>query len=71
MVRWRVLLAVLVRCGAVGSACAVNRLPVVVPCHRVVGSGGGLGGYAYGLDAKRRLLATERAATGGDGDGEG
>lgn len=56
---------------AVGSACAVNRLPVVVPCHRVVGSGGGLGGYAYGLDAKRRLLATERAATGGDGDGEG
>ena len=47
---------------AVGSACATNPLPVVVPCHRVVRSDGTLGGYAGGLDAKRTLLALERAA---------
>lgn len=44
---------------AVGSACATNPLPVVVPCHRVVRSDGTLGGYAGGLDAKRILLAIE------------
>lgn len=46
---------------AVGSACALNPLPVVVPCHRVVRSDGTLGGYAGGLDAKRALLALEAA----------
>ncbi|WP_442481662.1 methylated-DNA--[protein]-cysteine S-methyltransferase [Aeoliella sp. SH292] len=46
---------------AVGSVMAKNRYPLVVPCHRVVGSGGGLGGYSApgGLDTKRALLATE------------
>jgi methylated-DNA-[protein]-cysteine S-methyltransferase len=47
---------------AVGSACATNPLPVVVPCHRVVRSDGALGGYLGGVDAKRTLLTLERAA---------
>jgi methylated-DNA-[protein]-cysteine S-methyltransferase len=46
---------------AVGSACATNPLPVVVPCHRVVRSDGSLGGYAGGLAAKRALLGLEAA----------
>ena len=47
---------------AVGSACATNPLPIVVPCHRVVRSDGTLGGYLGGLPTKERLLALERAA---------
>ena len=47
---------------AVGTACATNPLPVVVPCHRVVRSDGSAGGYAGGPDAKRALLALEGAA---------
>jgi methylated-DNA-[protein]-cysteine S-methyltransferase len=47
---------------AAGTACAKNPLVVVVPCHRVVRSDGGIGGYAGGLDAKRTLLALEGAA---------
>jgi methylated-DNA-[protein]-cysteine S-methyltransferase len=47
---------------AVGTACATNPLPVVVPCHRVLRSDGGLGGYRGGADAKRILLAMEAAA---------
>ncbi|GAA4586728.1 methylated-DNA--[protein]-cysteine S-methyltransferase [Planotetraspora phitsanulokensis] len=47
---------------AVGTACATNPLPVVVPCHRVVRSDGSPGGYAGGPDAKLALLALERAA---------
>ncbi|GAA4564282.1 methylated-DNA--[protein]-cysteine S-methyltransferase [Planotetraspora kaengkrachanensis] len=47
---------------AVGTACATNPLPVVVPCHRVVRSDGSPGGYAGGPDAKRALLALESAA---------
>ena len=46
---------------AVGTACAVNPLPVVVPCHRVVRSDGGMGGYLGGVDAKRTLLTLEAA----------
>ncbi|MGY6500147.1 MAG: methylated-DNA--[protein]-cysteine S-methyltransferase [Acidimicrobiales bacterium] len=46
---------------AVGSAMATNPLPIVVPCHRVLRSGGALGGYAGGLEAKRWLLAHEGA----------
>lgn len=47
---------------AVGSACARNPLPVVVPCHRVIRSDGALGEYVGGPDAKRTLLALEGAA---------
>ena len=47
---------------AVGSACATNPLPVVVPCHRVVRSDGAMGGYLGGTEAKRTLLALEGAA---------
>jgi methylated-DNA-[protein]-cysteine S-methyltransferase len=47
---------------AVGSACATNPLPVVVPCHRVVRSDGATGGYLGGVEAKRILLTLEAAA---------
>lgn len=45
---------------AVGSACAANRLALVVPCHRVLRSDGQLGGFRWGLPTKRRLLEAER-----------
>jgi methylated-DNA-[protein]-cysteine S-methyltransferase len=45
---------------AVGSACATNPLPLLVPCHRVLRSDGSLGGYVGGLGAKQALLALER-----------
>jgi methylated-DNA-[protein]-cysteine S-methyltransferase len=48
---------------AAGSACANNRIAPIVPCHRVVRTGGSLGGYYYGLPVKEWLLAHE-AATG-------
>ncbi|OPF75267.1 cysteine methyltransferase [Streptomyces antioxidans] len=44
---------------AVGVAMGSNPLPVVVPCHRVVESGGGIGGFGGGLETKRHLLALE------------
>jgi methylated-DNA-[protein]-cysteine S-methyltransferase len=47
---------------AVGTACATNPLPVVVPCHRVLRSDGTLGGYLGGVEAKRTLLGLEAAA---------
>jgi methylated-DNA-[protein]-cysteine S-methyltransferase len=47
---------------AVGSACATNPLPVVVPCHRVLRTDGSLGGYIGGLAAKAALLTLEGAA---------
>lgn len=46
---------------AAGSACARNQVVIVVPCHRIVKSGGALGNYAYGLDAKEWLLRHEGA----------
>jgi methylated-DNA-[protein]-cysteine S-methyltransferase len=46
---------------AVGSACAANPVPIVVPCHRVIRSDGAYGGYAGGPDAKRVLLDLEAA----------
>lgn len=48
---------------AVGQVMASNRTPLIVPCHRVVASGGRLGGYSapQGLSLKRRLLALEAA----------
>ncbi|MEU0658657.1 methylated-DNA--[protein]-cysteine S-methyltransferase [Streptomyces lavendulocolor] len=44
---------------AVGAAMGANPLPVVVPCHRVLESDGGIGGFGGGLETKRRLLALE------------
>jgi methylated-DNA-[protein]-cysteine S-methyltransferase len=44
---------------AAGNALGANPLPVVVPCHRVLRSGGGLGGYTGGLDKKQHLLRLE------------
>lgn len=48
---------------AVGHACGMNKLPIFIPCHRVVGSDGRLGGYSggEGAETKRRLLQLERA----------
>jgi methylated-DNA-[protein]-cysteine S-methyltransferase len=48
---------------AAGTACGRNPLPVVVPCHRVLRSGGGLGGYGGGLPMKRALLELEGIST--------
>jgi methylated-DNA-[protein]-cysteine S-methyltransferase len=47
---------------AVGTACATNPLPVVVPCHRVLRADGAVGGYIGGSDAKKALLRLEAAA---------
>jgi methylated-DNA-[protein]-cysteine S-methyltransferase len=47
---------------AVGSACATNPLPLIVPCHRVVRSDGAIGEYVGGADNKRHLLELETAA---------
>lgn len=47
---------------AVGSACASNPLPIVVPCHRVVRSDGSIGQYVGGVAAKEALLRLEAAA---------
>jgi AraC family transcriptional regulator of adaptative response/methylated-DNA-[protein]-cysteine methyltransferase len=60
---------------AVAGACAANRVALVVPCHRVVRTDGGLGGYRWGLTVKRTLLDAElgvprdpsRAAAGSTG----
>jgi len=49
---------------AVGSAMATNPIPIVVPCHRVLRSGGALGGYGGGLDTKVWLLRHEGALLG-------
>lgn len=46
---------------AVGAANGANPLPIVIPCHRVVATGGGMGGYGGGVELKRRLLALEGA----------
>lgn len=44
---------------AVGSIMGSNPVPLIVPCHRVLASGGGLGGFGAGLEAKRKLLVLE------------
>jgi methylated-DNA-[protein]-cysteine S-methyltransferase len=44
---------------AVGQAMARNPLPIIIPCHRVVASNGGLGGFGGGLELKRKLLSLE------------
>jgi methylated-DNA-[protein]-cysteine S-methyltransferase len=44
---------------AAGNACGANPMPIVVPCHRVLRTGGGLGGYTGGVERKQQLLALE------------
>jgi O-6-methylguanine DNA methyltransferase len=46
---------------AVGNANGQNSLPLIIPCHRVIESNGGLGGFGHGLKAKRQLLDLEKA----------
>jgi AraC family transcriptional regulator of adaptative response/methylated-DNA-[protein]-cysteine methyltransferase len=48
---------------AVGSACGANPVGIVIPCHRALRADGSLGGYAWGLERKQRLLAIEKSAT--------
>ncbi|TJY58833.1 bifunctional DNA-binding transcriptional regulator/O6-methylguanine-DNA methyltransferase Ada [Sinimarinibacterium sp. CAU 1509] len=50
---------------AVASACAANRVALLVPCHRVIRGDGGLGGYKWGIERKRALLDQERAQRSG------
>jgi methylated-DNA-[protein]-cysteine S-methyltransferase len=47
---------------AVGAANGANPIPIIVPCHRVIGASGKLVGYGGGLNLKRRLLALERGS---------
>ncbi len=49
---------------AVGSANGANGVAVLIPCHRVIRSDGGLGGYAYGVERKRWLLDAEKNGCG-------
>jgi methylated-DNA-[protein]-cysteine S-methyltransferase len=44
---------------AVGAACSKNPIPIIIPCHRVIGKSGNLTGYAGGLDIKEKLLRLE------------
>ena len=45
---------------ATGNALGANPMPIVVPCHRVLRSGGALGGYGGGVERKKQLLALEQ-----------
>jgi len=56
---------------ATGNALGANPLPIVVPCHRVVRTGGALGGYTGGLERKRTLLAVEGAEQWSERRGQG
>ena len=49
---------------AAGNAMARNPIPIIVPCHRVLRSGGALGGYGGGVETKRWLLGLERSGFG-------
>ena len=44
---------------AVGSANGKNPISIIIPCHRVIGANGGLGGYGWGLDIKKQLISLE------------
>lgn len=44
---------------AVGGACGSNAIPLIIPCHRVVASGGGMGGFGGGIELKKKLLRLE------------
>jgi methylated-DNA-[protein]-cysteine S-methyltransferase len=54
---------------AAGNALGANPLPIVLPCHRVVHTGGGLGGYTGGLERKRTLLGIEQGGLSLDAGG--
>ncbi len=54
---------------AAGTACGSNPIPIVVPCHRVLRTGGGLGGYGGGLPMKEALLALEATENASRTDG--
>lgn len=56
---------------AVARACATNPVCLVVPCHRVVQTDGGIGGYRWGTERKRRLLAAERRRSHGGASTKG
>lgn len=56
---------------AVGQALGANPVPLLVPCHRVLATGGSLGGFTGGVDLKARLLALEAAAPGAEGGSAG
>ena len=45
---------------SVGNALHVNPIPIIIPCHRVIRSDGGLGGFGLGIDVKQKLLDLER-----------
>ena len=51
---------------AIGRIMNVNPNPIIVPCHRVVSSDGGIGGYAFGTEIKKEILAKEGLAFDGD-----
>jgi AraC family transcriptional regulator of adaptative response/methylated-DNA-[protein]-cysteine methyltransferase len=53
---------------AVARACATNPVSVIVPCHRVVREDGGLGGYRWGLQRKKKLIEQEKAARAQEGE---
>jgi AraC family transcriptional regulator of adaptative response/methylated-DNA-[protein]-cysteine methyltransferase len=55
---------------AAGSANGANHVSVLIPCHRVVRSDGSLGGYAGGLDRKRKLLDAEAPLSGASGSAQ-
>ena len=46
---------------AVGTALKNNPFPIIIPCHRVVSSNGSMGGYAFGIELKKRLLEAENS----------
>jgi len=49
---------------AVGAANGANPIPIIIPCHRVIGANGSLTGFGGGIDVKRQLLALEARVTG-------
>jgi methylated-DNA-[protein]-cysteine S-methyltransferase/AraC family transcriptional regulator of adaptative response/methylated-DNA-[protein]-cysteine methyltransferase len=59
LARW---ISPLASARVVARACAANRIALAIPCHRVVGSGGDLRGYRWGLERKRQLIEMEAAA---------